>query len=149
MNISQSSTPRCGSGPKCCLETPPPTPLRPRTPPPPPAWAAPSRSLAKRAKGWGEKGRRGRGGKGFWFEGRVLQLQWGMGGTLQTPVGARPTSGGSHHSRRPFLYIGCCTVVVVVLPHQDVGALPAGVRAWHRAHYSVRGAMWSGRHGHC
>ena len=74
-------------------------PLRLGTlPPPPTAWAAPSRSLAKRAKGGeGEEGRRGRGGKGLgpWLEGRVLQLQWGMGETLQTPVGARPTSGGS------------------------------------------------------
>ena len=29
-----SSTPRCGCGPKCRLEAPPSTPLRPRTPPP-------------------------------------------------------------------------------------------------------------------
>ena len=49
--------------------------------------------------GWGEEEGRGGGGReGFWLEGRVLQLQWGMGGTLQTPVGARPTSGGSQLS---------------------------------------------------
>ena len=30
--------------------------------------------------GWGEEGGRGQGGNGVWLEGRVLQLQWGMGG---------------------------------------------------------------------
>ena len=42
---------------------PPSTPLRPWDPSPPPAWAAPSRSLAKRAKGGGGK-REGEGGEG-------------------------------------------------------------------------------------
>ena len=81
------------------------TPLRPRTPPPhqpvPPSPGA----LQKEPRGvGGEEGRRGVGGgrgneragrEGVWLEGRVLQLQWGIGGGLQTPVGARPTSGGS------------------------------------------------------
>ena len=54
-------TPRCGSGPKCRLEGPPPPPPRPSTPPPP-AWAGPSRSIVKRAKG-GRGKREGEGGE--------------------------------------------------------------------------------------
>ena len=73
------STPRCGSGPKCGLEAPPPPPPCALGPLPPPAWAAPSRSLAKRAKGGGRRKERA-GREGVWLEGRVLQLEWGMGG---------------------------------------------------------------------
>ena len=50
----------------------------PKTPPPTPDWAAPSRTPGasqKKPRGVG-----GRGREGFWLEGRVLQLQWGMGG---------------------------------------------------------------------
>ena len=74
----------------------PATPLRPRTPPLLTAWAAPSRSLAKRAKGGGGK-REGEHGEGMGFGLRegCSNYNGGWGGTLQTLVGARPTSGGS------------------------------------------------------
>ena len=55
----------------------------PRTPPPTPDWAAPSRTpgeLQKEPSGVGGRGRERAGREGLWFEGRVLQLQWGMGG---------------------------------------------------------------------
>ena len=86
--------------PQVPLEGPPlhpPPPLNPRTPSPPtPDCASPSQSIAKRAKGGGGK-RKGEGGegKGFGLRGGPSKLQWGMGETLQTPIGARPTSGGS------------------------------------------------------
>ena len=89
---SWSSAPRCGSGPKRRLEAPPPsTPLRPRTPPPPPAWAAPSRSLAKRAKGGGGKSE-GEGGEGG-------GLAWGKGPPITMGDGGDPpnTSWGQTH----------------------------------------------------
>ena len=84
--------------PQLTLEGPPPPPaLGPL--PPTPDWAALSRTpraLQKEPRGVGGRGRERAGREGLWLEGRVLQLQWGMGGgTLQTPVGARPTSGGS------------------------------------------------------
>ena len=64
------------------LEGPPPPPP-PRTPPPTPDWAAPSRTpgaLQKEPRGVGGRGRERAGREGLWLEGRVLQLQWGMGG---------------------------------------------------------------------
>ena len=68
--------------PQVPLEGPPP-PTPPRTPPPTPDWAAPSRTpgaLQKKAKGVGGRGRERAGREGLWLEGRVLQLQWGLGG---------------------------------------------------------------------
>ena len=59
----------------------PPTP--PKTPPPTPDWAALSRTpraLQKEPRGVGGRGREKAGREGLWLEGRVLQLQWGMGG---------------------------------------------------------------------
>ena len=80
-------------GPPLPPSLPPP---HPRTPPPTPDWAAPSRNIAKRAKGgWGEEGGRGRGGKGFGLREGPSNCNGGWGGTLPTPVGARPASGGS------------------------------------------------------
>ena len=68
--------PRCL---KCRLEAlSPSTALRLRTSPTL-AWAAPSRRIARRAKGgWGEGERVGR--EWLWLEGRVLQLQGGGDG---------------------------------------------------------------------
>ena len=68
--------------PQVPLEGPPP-PTPPRTPPPTPDWAAPSRTpgaLQKEPRGVGGRGRERAGREGLWLEGRVLQLQWGMGG---------------------------------------------------------------------
>ena len=71
--------------PPCALGYLPP----PHQPGPPPPGA-----LQKEPRGVGGRGKERAGREGVWLEGRVLQLQWGMGGTLQTLVGARPTSGG-------------------------------------------------------
>ena len=97
-----SSTPRCGSGPKYhwTQEGPSsPPPPHPRTPFPPHQTGPPRPgALQKEPRGVGRRGRERAGREGLWLEGRALQLQWGIGGgTLQTPVGARPTSGGSQH----------------------------------------------------
>ena len=94
---NMEASPRCGSGLKCRLEAPPLLhPLAPEDPSPPHQPGPPSRTLAKRAKGGGGRGKERAGREGVLLEGRVLQLQWGMGvGTLQTPVVPRPTSGGS------------------------------------------------------
>ena len=84
--------------------SPPSTPLRPRTPPPHQPGPAPSRSLAKRAKGGvggRAKERAGRGGFGL-REGSS-NYNGGWGGNLQTPVGARPTSGGFQELRTRIL----------------------------------------------
>ena len=88
--ISQhmSSTPRCGSGPKYRWRALPLHP--PRTPPPTPDWAAPSRTpgtLQKEPRGVGGRGRERAGREGLWVEGRVLQLQWGMGDPPNTSWG--------------------------------------------------------------
>ena len=76
--------------------SPPPAPWDPcpRTPPGLPRPGA----LQKEPRGVGGRGREGARREGLWLEGRVLQLQWGMGGTLQTPFGSRPTSGGSQNN---------------------------------------------------
>ena len=68
--------------PQVPLEGPPlHPPLHPRTPPPTPDWAAPSRSIAKRAKGgWGEEGRSRRGGKGFGLREGSSNCNGGWGG---------------------------------------------------------------------
>ena len=48
----------------------------------------PSRSIAKRARGAGGRGRERAGREGLWLEGRVLQLQLGDGGeSLQRAAG--------------------------------------------------------------
>ena len=71
-----------------------PTPLRPRTPPPHQPGPPPPRALQKEPGGVGEEGRRGREGRGLaWGKGPPITM--GDGGDLQTPVGARPTSGDS------------------------------------------------------
>ena len=71
----------------------------PRTPPPTPDWAAPSLTpgaLQKEPGGvGGEEGGRGRGEKGFGLREGSSNCNGGWGGEPQTPVGARPTSGGS------------------------------------------------------
>ena len=98
---NNSSAPRCGSGPKCRLEPPcawdPSPPYQPGPSPP--------GALRKEPRGVGGRGKERAGREGVWLEGRVLQLHWGMGGTLQTPVGARPTSGGFQiiHYRDSYL----------------------------------------------
>ena len=79
--VVESGTPRCGSGPKCRLEPPPLHPpcalgpLPPHQPGPPPSGA-----LQKEPRGVGGRGKERAGREGVWLEGRVLQLQWGMGG---------------------------------------------------------------------
>ena len=74
---------RCGSGPMCRLEGPPSPPLCAASPMP--AQAAPSRSIAKRAREEGGERAKGRVGKeGLWLEGRVLQLPW-LGGVQLGP----------------------------------------------------------------
>ena len=74
----------------------PPPPLGPL--PPTPDWAAPSRTpgaLQKEPRGVRGRGRERAGREGLWLEGRVLQLQWGIGGgTLQTQKNVR---NPNHH----------------------------------------------------
>ena len=66
LDRNNSSTPRCGSGPKCCLEAPPPPPPCALRPLPPTSLGRPLPEPCKKSQGgWGEEGRRGRGGKGF------------------------------------------------------------------------------------
>ena len=48
----------------------------------------------------GKREGRGRGGKGFGLREGSSDYNGGWGGTLQTPVGARPTSGGSQYDMR-------------------------------------------------
>ena len=71
--------PDVGLAPTGVWSPPPPPPSALGPHPPSPVWAA-SRSLAKRAKGGGGRGKERAGREGVWLEGRVLQLQWGMGG---------------------------------------------------------------------
>ena len=90
-----SSAPRCGSGPKCCLEAPPPsTPLRPETPPPHQPGPPPPGALQKEPRGVGGRGKERAGREGVWLEGRVLQLQWGEGwGSSKHQLGPDPHLG--------------------------------------------------------
>ena len=69
-------------------------------PPPPPPCALgplPPTSLGRPLPEPCKKGQGRAGREGVWLEGRVLQLQSGMEGALQTPAVARPTSGGSQY----------------------------------------------------
>ena len=80
-----SSPPRCGSGPKCRLETPPPPPpCALGTLPPQPAWAG---ACKKSQGGWGEEGRRGRGGKGFGLREGSSNYNGGWGGPSRHQLG--------------------------------------------------------------
>ena len=85
--------------------SPPPTPPRTLGPLPSHQTGPPrSGAMQKEPRGVGGRGRERAGREGLWLEGRALQLQWGMGGgTLQTPVGARPHIWGVPKSRLPFL----------------------------------------------
>ena len=82
--------------PQVPLEGPPPPlpPLHPRTPPPHQTGLPCPGALQKEARGWGEERGRGRGGKGFGLREGPSNCNGG-GGTLETPVKARPTSGSS------------------------------------------------------
>ena len=91
--------PDVGLAPSAAWSPPPPTP---RTPPPHQLGPPPPGALQKEPRGVGGRGKERAGRKGGWLEGRVLQLQWGMGGTLQTPVGARPTSGAPKNKKKRF-----------------------------------------------
>ena len=51
--------------------------------------------------GWGEEGRRGRGGKGFGLREGSSNDNGGWGGALQTPVGARPCVCNPHIQESP------------------------------------------------
>ena len=62
-----SSTPRCGSDPKCRFDGPPPPPP---APPPPPQLRPPSQSMTKRRTGGGGKREWRMGRKGLWLERR-------------------------------------------------------------------------------
>ena len=101
------------NAPFCCKNANLPNRTRfTRLPPPPPPPCAlgplPPTSLGrplpepceKSQGGLGEEGRRGRGGKGFGLREGSSDYNGGWGGALQTPVGARPTSGGSQYFRR-------------------------------------------------
>ena len=74
---------------------PPPPPCAPGSPAPHQPGPPPPGALQKEPSGWGEEGRRGRGGKGFGLREGSSNDNGGLGGgNLQTSVGARPTSGG-------------------------------------------------------
>ena len=91
--------------PQVPLGGPPPPPPCALGPLPPNSLAAPSRSLAKRARGVGGRGKERAGREGVWLEGRVLQLQWGMGGPSKHQLGPDPHLGAprSIHARlSPF-----------------------------------------------
>ena len=76
--------------------SPPPPPPCTLGPLPPPQIGPPRPgALQKEPRGVGGRGRERAGREGLWLEGRALQLQRGMGGALQTPVGARPTFLGA------------------------------------------------------
>ena len=74
----------------------PPTPLRPRSlgplpphqPGPPPPGA-----LQKEPRGVGGRGKERTGREGVWLEGRLLQLQWGLGGPSKHQLGPDPHLG--------------------------------------------------------
>ena len=59
-----------------------------------------------KAPGVGGRGRERAGREGLWLEGRASDCNGGWGGTLPTPVGARPTSGGSQKFRPVGQQIG-------------------------------------------
>ena len=134
--------PRCGSGPKyrwrALPSTPPPRHLGPL----PPHKTGPPRpgALQKEPRGVGGRGRERAGREGLWLEGRVLQLQWGVGVTLQTPVGARPTSGApkmNGGSSAP--YLACTPCVPLFCTLLDRGG--------NRRAFRLPGA--GGDHFHC
>ena len=67
--------------PQVPLEGPPSTPPCTLGPLPPHQTGPPRPgALQKSQGGWGGRGREREGREGLWLEGRVLQLQWGMGG---------------------------------------------------------------------
>ena len=77
----------------------PPPPLHPRTPPPTRLGRSVPEHCKKSQGGWGEEGGRGRRREGLWLEGRVLQLQWGMGGPSKHQLGPERIFRG-------FLFLG-------------------------------------------
>ena len=83
-----SSTPRCGSGPKCRLEAPP---------PPPPCALGPLPPLPEPCKksqgGGGKRKRRGRGGKGFGLREGSSNYNGGWGGPSKHQLGPDPHLG--------------------------------------------------------
>ena len=78
---------------------PPSTPLRPRTPPPHQPEPPPPGALQKEPRGVGGRGKERAGREGVWLEGRVLQLQWGTGGTSKHQLGPDPHLGAPKTSR--------------------------------------------------
>ena len=103
-NPNLSSAPRCGSSPDCRLEGPPPPPppfaLGPL---PPTSLGRPLPEPCKKSQGGvGGRGKERAGREGGWLEGRVLQLQWGMGGDPpntswgQTHIGSYPNLANYH-----------------------------------------------------
>ena len=72
---------------------PPPPPCTLGPLPPPQPGPPPPGALQKEPRGVGGK-REGEGGEGrVWLEGRVLQLQWGMGGPAKHQLGPDPHLG--------------------------------------------------------
>ena len=106
-------SPRCGSGPKCRLQAPPlHDPLPPTQPGPPPAGA-----LHKEPKGGlGGRGEGRAGREGVWLEGRVLQLQCGMGGPSKHQLGPDPHLGAPNICRYFLGLSGLSSVLDMVLP---------------------------------
>ena len=86
------STPRCGSGPKCRLESSPPPRLRPRTPPP--HQPVPSRSIEKTGKGRGG-GLMGRVRRGLREGSSNLNVGMGGGDPLKVSWGQTHIGGPS------------------------------------------------------
>ena len=70
-------------------------PLHPKTPPARQPGPPFPQGIAKTSREVGGRGRGRVGREGLWLEGRVLQCNGGEWVSLQTEVGARPTSGGS------------------------------------------------------
>ena len=89
-----SSTPRCGSGPKCRLEAPPPPPPCALGPLPPTSLGRTLPEPCKKSQGgWGEEGRRGRGGKGFGLREGSSDYNRGWGGPSKHQLGPDPHLG--------------------------------------------------------